>query len=160
MNAWTIPVPTYDIDLCVGIGADDVADLIRQLDGAGFVPPPTSWLESVGAAKLQEFSVQFPYDAGLRPVDIYLATDDFQREALSRRRRIELEEGFHTYVVTPEDLLIYKLIAWRHKDRSGLERLLVVQRDLDWDYLRRWARRLGIESRLVEVLREAGLESA
>jgi hypothetical protein len=157
MNAWTIPVPTYDIDLCVSIGADDVGDLVRALNSEGFVPPPTSWIESVGSAKFQEFTVHFPYGTGLRPVDVYLATDAFQREALARRRTVELDEGFRTFVATPEDLLVYKLIAWRLKDRGAIERLLAIQREVNWAYVRRWAAAFGVVGRLEEVLSEAGL---
>ena len=159
MNAWTIPMPTYDIDLCVAVAPDDVQELVRELDAEGFVPPSTSWLESIGRARFQEFTVHFPHGTGLRPVDVFLATDAFQREALSRRRSVELEAGFQTYVVTPEDLLVYKLIAWRQKDRSAIERLLAVQQDLDWDYVKRWAARFDVEGRMREARREAGLES-
>ena len=158
MNVWTVPNPTYDIDLCVAIGVDEVRDLVRALDAEGFVPPPTTWIESVGSAKFQEFTVHFPYGTGLRPVDLYLATDAFQHEVILRRRAVELDEGFGTYVVSPEDLLVYKLIAWRPKDRSAIERLLVVQADLDWAHVRRWATNFGVERRLQEALSEAGLD--
>lgn len=159
MSAWTIPVPTYEIELCLAIGSEAAPDLVRALGVEGFVPPPTTLMESIGTARFQEFTVHFPYGTGLRPVDMYLAIDAFQLEALSRRRRVELEAGFFTYVATPEDLLIYRIIAWRPKDRSGIERLLAVQRDLEWLYLRKWASRFHLDERLGEVLRDAGLAS-
>ncbi len=73
---------------------------------------------------------------------------------------VKIEAGFTADVVTPEDLLVYKLIAWRHKDRAGIDRLLAVQQSLDWTYVREWARRFGIEARLDAALREAGLPPA
>ncbi|GIW71013.1 MAG: hypothetical protein KatS3mg102_0555 [Planctomycetota bacterium] len=157
MNAWTIPVPTYDIDLCAELEPDDVPALLEELEAGGFVPPPTSWIDAVGPARFRELTVHFPYGSGLRPVDIYLATDAFQREALARRRGVELDAGFFAYVATPEDLLVYNLLAWRPKDRSAIERLLLVQRDLDWDCVRGWSARFGVEDRLREALSEAGL---
>jgi len=60
MNAWTIPVPTYDIDLCAKLTPEDVPDLIAELDRAGFVPPETSWIEAIGSARFQEFTVHWP----------------------------------------------------------------------------------------------------
>lgn len=158
MNAWSIPAPTYDIDLCADLVPEQVPALISELDRAGFVPPPTSWLNSVGTAKFQEFTVHWPFGTGLRAADIFLATDAFQKSALSRRRPVELAEGFRTSVISPEDLLLYKLVAWRAKDRAAIERLLAVQSNLDANYLREWAGRLGVIPRLNESLREAGPE--
>lgn len=67
-------------------------------------------------------------------------------------------EGFHADVISPEDLLLYKLVAYRNKDRAAIERLLAIQSALDWEHVRRWAARLGVTSRLEEALREAGLD--
>jgi hypothetical protein len=139
MNAWSIPVPTYDIDICADLDPEHVPDLIAELDRAGFVPPATPWLES-------------------RAADVFLATDAFQKSALARRRRVELEEGFHADVIAPEDLLLYKLVAYRNKDRAAIERLLAIQSALEWGHVRMWARRMGVTSRLEEALREAGLD--
>jgi hypothetical protein len=158
MNAWSIPVPTYDIDLCADLDPEHVPDLIAELDRAGFVPPATPRLESIGSARFQEFTVHWPFQDGLRAADVFLATDAFQKSALARRRRVELEEGFHADVISPEDLLLYKLVAYRNKDRAAIERLLAIQSALDWEHVRRWAARLGVTSRLEEALREAGLD--
>jgi hypothetical protein len=159
MNAWSIPVPTYDIDLCADVAPEDVPDLIAELDRAGFVPPATAWIESIGSARFQEFTVHWPFQDNLRAADIFLATDPFQKSALSRRRGVELDEGFRTDVVSPEDPLLYKLIAYRNKDRAAIERLLAIQSSMDWSYLRGWAHRLGVTARLEEALRDAGLGS-
>lgn len=155
MNVWAVPVPTFDIDLCAAIRPEDVPALLRVLEPAGFIPPPTPWIESVGSTRLQEFTVHWPHGLGVRPADIYLAVDAFQQSALSRRRRVELEAGFWADVVTPEDLLVYKLIAWRNKDRAAIDRLLAVHPVLDWEYVRTWTRRFGIEDRLEQARREA-----
>lgn len=159
LNAWTIPAPTFDIDLCAALAPEAVPELVRRLEEEGFAPPPTSWLESIGPARFQEFTVHWPFELGMRPADIFLATDPFQKEMLARSRRVELDTGFITAVATPEDLLIYKLLADRPKDRAAVERLLAVQQELDWAYVRRWTARFGLEERLVAALREAGLGS-
>ncbi len=158
MNAWTVPAPTYDIDLCVELAEEGVPGLIRALESEGFVPPPTAWLESVGTAKFREFSVSWPFQEGLIPADFYLALQPFQREAMTRSRLAELDDGFSTRILVPEDLLVYKLIAWRKKDQAAVERLLAVQRDLDWTCVRRWAQEYGVTDRLNEAVRDAGLE--
>ncbi|MBI3273494.1 MAG: hypothetical protein HYZ53_31205 [Planctomycetes bacterium] len=70
VNAWTIPAPTYNIDLCIDAREEDVPALIRVLEAEGFVPPPSAWLESVGTPKFREFSVSWPFQDGLLPTDI------------------------------------------------------------------------------------------
>ncbi|MBI5367283.1 MAG: hypothetical protein HZA54_09615 [Planctomycetes bacterium] len=157
VNAWTIPAPTYDIDLCVDLREEDVPGLIRVLEAEGFVPPPTAWIESVGTPKFREFSVSWPFQDGLIPADIYLATQPFQREALRRSRRIELAQGVEARILTPEDLLIYKLIAWRNKDRAAIDRLFAVQNQLDWAYVREWAESYGVMDRLRDAWRDAAI---
>jgi hypothetical protein len=51
--------------------------------------------------------------------------------------------------------MIYKLVAWRPKDRAAIDRLLSIQRTLDWNYVQNWADRFGILERFREALREA-----
>ena len=154
VNAWSIPAPTYDLDLCADVPEEGVPALLEELASAGYAPPPTSWLESVGRARFREISVHWPFQGGLLPADLFVALDNFQKEALGRRRTVELDAGFRTEVLSPEDLLIYKLIAWRPKDRAAIERLTMVQTSLDWDRVRRWARVYGVEDRLREIRRE------
>lgn len=157
INAWAIPTPTYDIDLCVAASEGDVPSLVRALAAEGFIPPPTPWLESVGRAKFREFTVSWPFQDGLIATDFFLALDPFQAKALDRRRTVELDDGFQTEILVPDDLLVYKLIAWRKKDQEAVERLLAVQRDLDWPYVRAWAERFGVVERFRESLRDAGI---
>jgi len=158
VNVWSIPTPTYDIDLCADVTLDDVPALVADLDRAGYVPPTTSWIESIGQARFREFTVHWPFQGGLRAADIFLATDAFQKSALTRRRLVELDAGFEAYVISPEDLLLYKLVAYRNKDRAAIERLLTVQPTMDWSYVRPWAQQLRVTPRLVEALRDAGLD--
>ena len=158
VNAWSVPTPTYDIDLCASLAPEDVPSLVRRLEHDGFLPPPTTWLESVGPAKFQEFTLHWAYGTRLRAADIFLATDPFQKEALSRSRVVELDIGFSTRVVVPEDLVIYKLLANRPKDRAAVERLLLLQTGLDLAYLWRWGRQFGIVNRLRDALGEAGYD--
>ena len=67
MNVWTIPQPTFDIDLCASLAGEDVPALLPFLEKEGFIPPPTPWLEKVGKTEFLEFTLQWPFDRGLRP---------------------------------------------------------------------------------------------
>jgi hypothetical protein len=151
INAWSIPVPTYDIDVCADLPEELVPPLLRELESEGYVPPATDYIESVGKARFREVSVHWPFQGGLIPADLFVILDPFQKEALGRRRKVALDDEFETEILTPEDLLVYQLIAWRPKDRAAIERLTMVQTSLDWDYIRRWACVYGVEDRLNEV---------
>lgn len=58
-------------------------------------------------------------------VEVSFAWLPFEEEALSSVREVEVE-GLTLRVARPEDLIIYKATAWRDRDRSDIERLLVL----------------------------------
>jgi hypothetical protein len=160
VNAWSVPAPTYDIDLCADLTVEEAPDLVRALEAEGFTPPLTGWVESVGAAGFREVSVGWPFQGGAIPAVVFIALDEFQKRALHRARRVELADGLASPILIPEDLMVYKLIAYRPKDRAAIERMLAVQDALDWPDVRRWAVHYGVESRFREALREAGIDEA
>ncbi|HUO83825.1 MAG TPA: nucleotidyl transferase AbiEii/AbiGii toxin family protein, partial [Thermoanaerobaculia bacterium] len=58
-------------------------------------------------------------------VEISFAWLPFERDALEHALELEIE-GIRLRVARPEDLIIYKAAAWRDRDRSDIERLLVL----------------------------------
>ena len=72
----------------------------------------------------------------------------------SRRREIEVE-GVNISVVSPEDLVLSKL-DWARASSAELHlrdvrTIVASSADLDWDYLREWARQLELMQLLDEV---------
>ena len=90
-----------------------------------------------------------------RETVIRIAESEFLRSALARRRVVDLD-GRPTPLVSAEDVVVLKLVAWRPKDQGDLDDLLLVVGPLDEAYLRTWAIRLDIEERLEEAWRRAG----
>lgn len=84
-------------------------------------------------------------------VDIFLAESEYQRELMRRRVRHSVG-GPAAWFVSVEDLILLKLIANRSRDRADIDDLLLAGSELDEPYLRRWARPLGVEAKLDEVL--------
>lgn len=66
---------------------------------------------------------------GPAAVDILLAVVDYQRVALARAR---------DHVLTVEDVIIHKLIAWRPRDRDDIRSIVEAGEPLDEDYLDAW----------------------
>ena len=61
------------------------------------------------------------------PLDVSLAWLRFEKIALDRADKLLLE-GPRIPVVSVEDLIVYKAIAWRERDRTDVERLIVRHR--------------------------------
>jgi len=64
-----------------------------------------------------------------------------------------LVEGNQAWVVTPEDLVLLKLIAGRPRDLGDIQDILMAQGQLDAKDLSHWAERLGVSDRLDEALK-------
>ena len=153
---WAIPRATYDVDFAVAADGDELLRLVKTFDGEGFVVDRqflggfTDNLEG-----LRKINVGC-FEAGtVWRIDVFLATTPFVRSAFDRRVPAEID-GMKCAVVTVEDLLLFKLLANRNKDRADVEDLLLVCGSLDTAYLRSWAERLVIGDRLDRALRDGG----
>jgi hypothetical protein len=81
-------------------------------------------------------------------VDLLFATTPFEIEALGRRRPLRVL-GVELPVASPEDLVVFKLIAGRPQDLADADALYRLHGDeLDLDRVRRWCRDFGVEDRL------------
>jgi hypothetical protein len=72
----------------------------------------------------------------------------------ARRRKVSVEQ-VDVSIVSIEDLILSKLV-WRRQSQSELQltdvrQLIATNRELDWDYLRKWAKELGVEGGLAEA---------
>ena len=73
------------------------------------------------------------------PVDVAFAMPGYEEEALRRAVRVSLPGG-EVRVLSPEDLIIHKCVAGRPRDLEDVKGILLRQRVLDLDYIRRWLR--------------------
>jgi hypothetical protein len=87
-------------------------------------------------------------------VDIFIVATPFQRTSFARLYR-KLLGTRSVAVFTPEDLILYKLMAWRPKDRGAIQSILIINPSLDRAYLADWAKKLGVEERLSQSLADA-----
>ena len=85
-------------------------------------------------------------------LDIFLCETDFQRSLMDRRLKTEFDDSRSLWIVTPEDLVLLKLIANRPRDLIDVADVLFVQGQLDETYLRHWANVLTIQDQLTKTL--------
>jgi len=151
MNHYATPRMTRDIDVVVALDAAVAGRLAESFAGdyyieAASVRDAARHRSMFGAIHLE---TMVKVDFVVRKVDA------FRRLELERRRRVEWEEtGF--WVVSPEDLLLSKLV-WSRDGKSELQmrdvrNLVASVGGLDRDYLSRWATDLEVADLLAEVL--------
>lgn len=128
LGAWVAPRYTKDFDLCAVVPESAVDPMLASHDGMRAGP------ERVPSTIRFEF-------AGW-PVDIFVAKTAYDRECLRRSVEVDLL-GTKVRVVTPEDLVIHKLIKLRDDKRKLLQDAADIQTllqtfALDSGYFEAW----------------------
>ena len=145
----SIPRPTHDVDLTITIDRSDLPKLFSSLQQLGHTIPESyqqGWVDVVGGMPLIKIRTYMSESNGV-DIDLFLNETDFQKSYLARR--IEVTIGKRSlWVVTPEDLILLKLLASRPRDLLDVADILFTQGQLDEAYLRTWAKSLQIVDRL------------
>lgn len=133
--AWGDPRVTRDADLKVLVERDEAERLLAVLasDYASLLPDPRQALTKQGVIFVQD-------SLGTR-LDLLLADTPYDVVAIQRGRDIELQPGVIVRVCSPEDLVIYKLIATRARDHEDAQSVIRRQEaNLDDEYVLDWLR--------------------
>lgn len=73
-------------------------------------------------------------------LEVTFAFSSFEQEALERAVEVDFA-GVRIPVAIPEDLVIYKALAWRDRDRYDIEQLLTLHgNDIDLERVRSFVR--------------------
>jgi hypothetical protein len=75
-------------------------------------------------------------------IDILFPETEYQTVALDRQRE---------HILTVEDVIIHKLIAWRPRDRDDIASILEAGHPLDGQYIAEWAEAWGVLDRWNEA---------
>jgi hypothetical protein len=154
VRAYGIPRPTYDVDFTVAVERSRLPGIYHAVQALGYTVPEqyaSGWVDRVAGMPVVKIRLDLE-DRGI-DVDVFLAESTYQREVL--RRRVQQEfEGRPVWFVSPEDLILMKLVAHRPRDLADVADVLFTQGQLDEAYLRRWAKELGVLEELERVLGE------
>jgi predicted nucleotidyltransferase len=154
VRAYGIPRATYDVDFTAALDPITLAKFFSGASALGYsVPDPylQGWLDEVGGMRLVKVRLYLG-GRGI-DVDIFLAETPFQQEILRRRRRVQLN-GLESWLVSPEDLILLKLLANRPRDIADVGDVIFMQGQLDLSYIQHWASQLNLTDRLSAVLSE------
>jgi hypothetical protein len=154
VRAHGVPRPTYDVDAAIVVDRARLPELFDRLREHDFAIPEvyeTGWVDRVKdlpLLKLKRYIREESLD-----VDLFLVESEFLTEVMKRRARLDAD-GRVLWVVSPEDLVLFKLLAGRARDLGDIADVLFIQGSLDEAYMRGWARELGIGEQLQKALAE------
>ena len=140
---YAVPRFTRDIDVVVEIDAGRAVQLAHDLADEFYVEEK-ALLRAVARSGMANIIHQ----RLLVKVDLIVRKGTpYRREELERRRSVVLD-GVKVWFVAPEDLILSKLL-WMRESRSEIQRrdvesLVASVRDLDREYIERWATELSV----------------
>jgi hypothetical protein len=152
VRAYGVPRATYDVDVGVAIPDGRLAEFYDRVEDAGYTVPDSyrsGWVDRIADMPLVKFRIYRP-DKSV-DVDVFITETKFQQEIIRRRRATELD-GQTFWIASPEDIVLLKLIAGRHRDYGDIEDMRLMLGDLDAEYMRPWADALGIRTELEAIL--------
>jgi hypothetical protein len=150
------PRLTIDVDIVVDMRWEHISPLVAAF------PIPDYYVSEEGIR--DSLQRHYPFNViqpttGAKVDLVPLPRDAFTREAFRRRQRMEYDEAGHLATfITPEDIIVAKLIAY-HKTESAkhlrdVRGVLITQWDeLDWKAVRRNARASGVLEHLEELVK-------
>lgn len=148
---WGEPRLTRDIDMKVLIRRENRSTLLRLLQN--YRP-----LQDDPDESFRRFGLAFFQDPNGIRLDVMLADTLFDEIALQRACEVDVLPRKVIRVCTAEDLIIYKMLSTRLRDRSDVETVIRRQgKALDTFYIEKWLREFQealSESTLLRDFRE------
>ena len=144
------PRMTRDIDIVAVLHPPHAARLVELL-GEEFVCDAGPIRDAIASRRI--FSVV--HREALQKIDIIVRDDrDYEIDKFERRRLLPVD-GQPMWMISPEDLVLSKLV-WAKDSRSELQLrdvrgVIALQPGLDWPYMERWALRLTVAGLLAEL---------
>lgn len=146
-----VPRVTRDIDVAFAGAEVAVQQLVADLALAGIVPRIG---DAIAFAAESQVLLARHAETGV-DIDVSLAWLPFEMEAIAAAG-LAVVGPAKLPVARPEDLVIYKAVAWRPQDQQDIERLLVLHgARMDLARIRRHVRELG-EAMEQDRVRELG----
>jgi len=115
-----VPRTTLDVDATVWAERLDLDRALRVFERHGFAPR----VEEARRFAETHQVILLRHEASGTALDVSLAWLPFEQAALARATPVDFGD-VTLPVAAVEDLVIYKAVAWRERDRSDIERLLV-----------------------------------
>lgn len=143
-NIYAVPRMTRDIDLVIELDAAQVPRFAREFENDYYCDG-----SMVGEAVRERKMFNLIHNHALLKIDFIIRKDaDYRKAEFDRRRPIEIE-GRKVWVVSPEDLILSKLV-WAKDSASEMQRkdvrnLIAGVASLEREYIKQWVDRLDVK---------------
>lgn len=152
LQAWGKERVTRDIDITVSLSEIGQKDFLKLLRKQGLKLTYPNQEKQIGSFRLIETHYTSPEIGIPIGIDFFIAQTEYQRQLLNRAVSLDVM-GRKVRLVSPEDLIIQKLLSARPVDRNDVQDILIEQKaHLDKKYLFFWAKRLGIFRQLARIM--------
>lgn len=140
VSVWGHPRSTLDIDIVIELFEAKIpplASALKSLSKFGYVD-----IKQIQEALCRKSEFNFIHESGIK-VDFWIQSGEPFTQQQLKRRRGKMMGGKKIYFVSPEDLILSKLI-WHKKSGSDyqlkdVESIIKRQKKLDWKYIKKWA---------------------
>ena len=145
---------TSDLDVVINTSGDDLYSLVTTLETDGFYVPG---VDDAVSGRMK--TLQITDQETIERADLVIANNG--EWDLVKFNRRQLIDGI--YLASPEDVILNKL-RWGKQSQSEkqwrdvLGVLKVQHNNLDFNYMQKWASRLGLVEDLEKAIGETGLE--
>lgn len=160
-SAFGIPRTTLDIDIVADIKPQHIVKIVNLLKKEFYIDK-----NMIEEAVKNKSTFNLIYLKTMFKIDVFVLNERlYDQQSFSRRiyKAISEDETQKVYFTTPEDIILIKL-EWFRSGGEISERqwsdvigvLKVQKRQLDMNYLNKWAKELGVSDLLKKALKEAG----
>jgi len=144
MSLYIVPRATRDFDFIVHLKPHNVDAFVENFKDGYYCDRETVQ----EAVKTRSMFNIIDHASGFKADFVVLKDGEFRQEEFNRRLKMDFY-GKPIYVVTPEDLLISKLI-WIQDYQSALQiediKNLKAIENLDWPYINQWISKLKLNT--------------
>lgn len=144
MSLYIIPRATRDFDFVIHLEPHNVESFVENFK-EGYYCDKDAIVEAVRFRRM--FNI-IDHQSGFKADFVILKDEPFRQEEFRRKQQLNYF-GKEIFVVSPEDLIISKLI-WIQEIQSNIQmediRQLSAKGDLDWSYLKEWINKLNLNT--------------
>ena len=144
MGIYVMPRATKDIDFVVHLQANDINGFVKHFEGAYY----SSENAVKDAVNQQSMFNVIDHASGFKADFVVLKNEEYRIIEFERRRQADFF-GISIWVVSPEDLLLSKLIwiqGWQAAVQMEDIKSLAALPDLQWDYIDHWVKKLNLDT--------------
>ncbi len=145
------PRLTFDIDVNIMLGKDTISNFLKKARIYGFLPLPPNikrFIKTTGVIPMK-----FSKNKITGKCDFIIAQNILEYLCI-KRARLKKVYSAKIKLISPEDLLLHKIISERARDLEDAQGILMRQRGkLDMNYINYWLKKIAVANKKPELLK-------